>query len=42
MQGLEPLGYPFAATAFDDNSVVYTDVRGDAVRYLDWYAAAPQ
>jgi hypothetical protein len=36
------LGYPFAVAALDDNSVAYTDVRGSAVRYLDWYAAAPQ
>ncbi len=42
LQGLAPLGYPFAVAALDDNSIAYTDVRGSAVRYLGWYAAAPQ
>jgi hypothetical protein len=41
-QGFEPLGFPFAVAAFDGDSVVYTDVRGSAVRYLDWSAVAPQ
>ncbi len=42
MEGLEPLGYPFAVAAFDADTVAYTDVRGSSIRYLDWDAGAPQ
>ncbi len=41
-QGLEPIGYPFALAAFDRDAIVYTDVRGSSVRYMNWDAAAPQ
>ncbi|HZO95354.1 MAG TPA: hypothetical protein VFB22_16520 [Candidatus Baltobacteraceae bacterium] len=42
MQGIEPLGYPFSLAAFDDSSVVYGDVRDNAIRYLNWEAGAEQ
>jgi sugar lactone lactonase YvrE len=41
VQGLQPIGYPFGVAAFDADTVLFTDVRGSAVRYIDWTAAAP-
>jgi hypothetical protein len=34
----EPLGYPFSLAAFDENTVVFTDVRSNAIKYLNWVA----
>ena len=42
IQGVEPLGYPFSVAAFDANSVIYGDVRGNAIRYLNMDAGAEQ
>lgn len=42
IEGLQPLGHPFALAAFDANSIVYGDVRGNSVRYLNWDAGAEQ
>ncbi len=42
VEGLEPLGYPAGIGAIDQYSIVYTDLRENTVRYLDWYAGSPQ
>lgn len=42
IQGLQPLGVPFSVAAFDSASVVYGDVRGNSVRYLNWDAGSEQ
>lgn len=42
IQGIEPLGHPFSLAAFDPASVVYGDVRGNAVRYLNWDSGSEQ
>jgi len=42
IEGIQPLGHPFALAAFDANSIVYGDVRGNSVRYLNWDAGAEQ
>lgn len=42
IQGIEPLGYPFSLAAFDASSVIYGDVRGNAIRYLNLAAGAEQ
>jgi hypothetical protein len=42
IQGLQPLGFPFSIAAFDPLSVVYGDVRGNSVRYLNWEVGSEQ
>ncbi len=42
IQGLQPLGTPFSVAAFDSVSVVYGDVRGNSVRYLNWEVGSEQ
>jgi hypothetical protein len=42
MQGIEPLGYPASVAAIDENSIVYSDVRENTVRYLNWYSGASE
>ena len=42
IQGEEPLGQPFSLAAFDSSSVIYGDVRGNSIRYLNWEAGSEQ
>lgn len=42
LQGGAALGYPFGIAAFDENSVVFSDVRSNTVNYLNWAAGALQ
>jgi hypothetical protein len=42
IQGYNLLGYPFAVAAFDGSTTIFTDVRGNAVRYFNWDSAAEQ
>jgi DNA-binding beta-propeller fold protein YncE len=42
MEGIEPLGFPSGIAAIGEYFVIYTDVRENTVRLLDWYAGAPQ
>lgn len=40
IQGYGLLGYPFAVAAFDGSATVFTDVRGNAIRYFNWDSAS--
>jgi hypothetical protein len=42
IQGYGPLGYPFGVAAFDGSTTIYTDVRGNAIRYFNWDSEAEQ